>query len=84
MLAAALPRYETPYWADHLGPFQVGQPAIDEFPLRLWSKVVSRRSRHLDVSALRYGTPMGLDALREVLANYLRTSRGSAVSRNRS
>jgi len=75
-LAAALPTYEAPYWADNLGPFQVGQPAIDEFPLQLWSRLVSRCSRHLQSSALRYGSPMGLAELRDAIANYLRTSRG--------
>jgi GntR family transcriptional regulator/MocR family aminotransferase len=74
--ASTLPPYETPYWADLLGPFQIGQPALDEFPLRTWSKLVARRARRMDVGALRYGNPMGLEELREVIANYLRTSRG--------
>jgi GntR family transcriptional regulator/MocR family aminotransferase len=75
-LALALPPYEEPYWANRLGPFHVGQPALDEFPVRLWSRVVSRCSRNLKVRALRYGSPMGLGELRQVIANYLRTSRG--------
>jgi GntR family transcriptional regulator/MocR family aminotransferase len=74
--AASIPRYEEPYWADHLGPFQVGQPALEEFPLQLWSKVTARCARRLTFKALRYGTALGLEELREVIANYLRTSRG--------
>jgi GntR family transcriptional regulator / MocR family aminotransferase len=74
--ASAIPRYEAPSWADRLGPFQIGQPALQEFPLALWSKVASRCARRLTRGALRYGSPMGLDELRQVVAAYLRTSRG--------
>jgi GntR family transcriptional regulator / MocR family aminotransferase len=74
--ASALPPYETPYWAERLGPFQIGQPALHEFPLRTWSKLAARCARRMAVGALRYGNLMGLEELREVIANYLRTSRG--------
>jgi GntR family transcriptional regulator/MocR family aminotransferase len=74
--ASALPPYERPYWAVHLGPFQVGQPALREFPLRTWSKLVARCARRMNVETLRYGNAMGLEELREVIASYLRTSRG--------
>jgi GntR family transcriptional regulator/MocR family aminotransferase len=75
-LAASLPPYEGPFWAAHTGPFQIGQTALEEFPLRLWSKLVSRCSRSLTQSALRYATPMGHGELRELIASYVRTSRG--------
>jgi GntR family transcriptional regulator / MocR family aminotransferase len=74
--ASALPPYERPYWAAHLGPFQVGQPALREFPVRKWSKLVARCARRMTVDRLRYGNPMGLEELRKVIASYLRTSRG--------
>ncbi|HJZ75372.1 MAG TPA: PLP-dependent aminotransferase family protein [Vicinamibacterales bacterium] len=73
---AALPRYAVPYWVNHAGPFQLGQPALDEFPLKIWAALTSRCARRLDCTALRYGNPFGLDDLREVIAAYLRTSRG--------
>jgi GntR family transcriptional regulator / MocR family aminotransferase len=73
--ASALPRYERPSWAECLGPFQVGQPALQDFPLQTWSKLVARYSRRMNVSELQYGNPMGLEELREVIASYLRTAR---------
>jgi GntR family transcriptional regulator/MocR family aminotransferase len=74
--ASALPPYEPPYWAEHVGPFQIGQPALQEFPLRTWSQLVARCGRRMDAGTLRYGNLMGLEKLREAIANYLRTSRG--------
>ncbi|MCU1284011.1 MAG: GntR family transcriptional regulator [Acidobacteriales bacterium] len=73
--ASRLPRYERPTWTQHLGPFQVGQPALTEFPIQIWSRLVARYSREMKISGLQYGDPMGLLELREVIANYLRTSR---------
>ncbi len=74
--ARALPKFERPSWSEQLGPFQVGQPEIKSFPIHIWSRLLSRYSRELRPSALQYGNPMGLNELREVLAVYLRTSRG--------
>ena len=74
--ALALPKFERPLWAEHLGAFQLGQPELKMFPVHLWSRLLSRYSRIAQVSALEYGNPCGLDRLREVLAVYLRTSRG--------
>jgi GntR family transcriptional regulator / MocR family aminotransferase len=74
--ARALPKFERPSWSQQLGPFQVGQPEIKSFPIHIWSRLLSRYSRELRPSALQYGNPMGLDELRQVLAVYLRTSRG--------
>lgn len=74
--ANALPRFERPTWAEHLGAFQLGQPELRDFPLHLWSRLVSRFSRELKVGELQYGHPMGLSELRQALAAYLRTSRG--------
>lgn len=58
-----------------LGAFNVGEVAFDQFPLRIWSNLVSLRSRDLQAQSLHYGEPMGLLVLREVIANYLRTAR---------
>jgi GntR family transcriptional regulator/MocR family aminotransferase len=74
--AAALPPYERPSWAEHLGPFQVGQPDLYKFPIELWLKLVARYSRRMRVTALQYGNAMGLPQLREAIAAYVRTSRG--------
>jgi GntR family transcriptional regulator/MocR family aminotransferase len=53
-LAATLPRFERATWAEALGPFQVGQPDLLEFPLQTWSRLVARCSRDVRVGALRY------------------------------
>ena len=74
--AAAIPPYERPIWAASLGPFQVGQPDLHQFPIGIWLKLVARYSRAMRVKALQYGDPMGRADLREALATYLRTSRG--------
>ena len=76
MRAQALPRFERPSWAEHLGPFQLGQPELKSFPIDIWSRLLSRYSRELRAAALQYGNPFGLDELRDMLAAYLRTSRG--------
>jgi GntR family transcriptional regulator/MocR family aminotransferase len=74
--AAAMPRYERPVWAGSLGPFQVGQPDLYSFPMDIWSKLIARYSRRVQVKGLQYGDPMGLPELRETIAVYLRTARG--------
>src|SRR4029453_19027535 len=73
--ASALPRYVSPYWNERLGPFQVGQPDLEQFPLKTWSKLVGRYSRNIRVNELQYGDAMGAEALRRAIAVYLRTSR---------
>lgn len=33
--ASTLPRYVGPFWTEGLGPFQVGQPELEAFPLKI-------------------------------------------------
>jgi GntR family transcriptional regulator / MocR family aminotransferase len=73
---AVIPPYERPTWTGSLGPFQVGQPELHQFPIGIWLKLVARYSRAMRVKALQYGDPMGRADLREAVATYLRTSRG--------
>ncbi|HVG34603.1 MAG TPA: PLP-dependent aminotransferase family protein [Pyrinomonadaceae bacterium] len=74
--ASTLPKYVGPSWTQRLGPFQVGQPELQAFPLKTWSKLVARHSRNMRACDLQYGDAMGAEALREAIAIYLRTSRG--------
>jgi len=74
--AAAMPPYQRPVWAGSLGPFQIGQPDLHSFPMDIWSKLIARYSRRVQVKGLQYGDPMGLPELRETIAVYLRTARG--------
>ena len=74
--AASLPPYQRAVWAETLGPFQMGQPELRAFPISIWSRLTARCSRNLSVKALQYGEALGLPALREAIAGYLRTARG--------
>jgi len=73
--AMAMPPYIEATWT-RPAPFQVGQPALAEFPIQVWSRLTSRLARNMKISGLQYGDPMGLPELRDAIARYLRTSRG--------
>jgi GntR family transcriptional regulator / MocR family aminotransferase len=56
-------------------PFRPGVPAVDLFPLRLWSRLVHRRLRR--PPALGYGEPAGYAPLRAAIAEYVSAARGA-------
>lgn len=56
--------------------FRVGVPAFDLFPFEVWSKLQAAFWRRPDLQHLCYGDPAGDARLRELIAVYLRTSRG--------
>ena len=70
-----LPLFRRPPWLSHPGAFAVGQVALDQFPIKLWSNLVARGCRELGVTSMGYGSQMGSMFLREMIANYLRTAR---------
>ena len=57
-------------------PFQLGVPALDAFPMQVWSRLLSRRSRRAPARELARADPLGAPALRNALASYLAVSRG--------
>lgn len=57
-------------------PFQVGLPALDAFPRKLWSRLAARRARGLAEAALSYQPPAGHPALRRAIQRYLAVARG--------
>lgn len=61
-------------------PFRLGTPALDLFPVRLWSQLCSRRLRSVTASQLDYGPAAGLPALRQAIANHVSTARGTRCS----
>lgn len=69
------PAQSPPPWLQGWGPFGVGQVAVDHFPLPIWSRLVARRCRRLEIKSFHYGDQMGSRVLRETLAAYLRTAR---------
>jgi GntR family transcriptional regulator/MocR family aminotransferase len=56
-------------------PFRPGVPALDLFPLRLWSRLVHRRLRR--PPPLGYGDPAGYAPLRAAIAEYVSAARGA-------
>lgn len=52
-------------------------PALEHFPHRAWSRLVSRHARRDPAQDLGYGDPMGERALRSEIAEYLGTVRGA-------
>ena len=73
---AALPhRSPTPRDEGGLGPFRVSVPALDQFPHRIWARLLSRHGKRLGNELMAYGDPAGYGPLREAIAEYLRTAR---------
>ncbi len=64
-------------------PFQLGLPALDAFPRKLWSRLIGRAARSLSPLAMAYPDPAGWPALREAIAAYLGISRGVACAPGR-
>lgn len=56
-------------------PFQMGLPALDAFPRKIWARLATRHMRQLDPLAMIYPDPKGLSALRLAIAKYLGISR---------
>lgn len=56
--------------------FRLGIPAFDLFPFDVWAKLQAGFWRNAAPAQLGYGDPAGEPALRELIAAYLRRSRG--------
>lgn len=60
--------------------FRLGVPALDRFPLRLWSHIVSRRLRSMTPQQLDYSDPAGCLDLRKAIAEHLQAARGTVCA----
>src|ERR1035438_4002024 len=58
------------------GSFGVHQPALDQFPFRIWSNLVVRHTRNPHASAVHHVDPRGSERFRTAICSYLRTARG--------
>jgi GntR family transcriptional regulator / MocR family aminotransferase len=56
--------------------FRPGLPALDQFPLRIWQRLVTRCARALSERSLAYSDSFGFTPLRRAIAEYLSASRG--------
>jgi GntR family transcriptional regulator/MocR family aminotransferase len=76
--STALPsvRAALPWLGKRWGAFNPGQPALDHFPFKVWSRLIADRCRNLRMASMHYDHPMGSSHLRKVIADYLRTARG--------
>ncbi|MFP6800905.1 MAG: PLP-dependent aminotransferase family protein [Pseudomonas sp.] len=78
--SAALKRLQQHHLSPPLsGPpraFRVGVPAFDLFPFETWARLSARFWRKPSAARLGYGDPAGDWQLRELIAAYLRNSRG--------
>jgi GntR family transcriptional regulator/MocR family aminotransferase len=61
---------------ENLIPFLPGVPALDEFPVDVWARLVRRRWKAPNASGLSYGSPVGYAPLRSAIAEYVRAFRG--------
>jgi GntR family transcriptional regulator / MocR family aminotransferase len=62
-------------WLDNLGAFRVSLPALEHFPIEVWSKLVNRHSRKQTRQSMAYANAMGYPPFREAIAEYLGTVR---------
>ena len=67
----ALTQVPTQSWLNIVGAFRVSLPALDHFPIGVWSKLVARYSRRPQKGIMGYGDAMGYLPLRQAIAEYL-------------
>jgi GntR family transcriptional regulator/MocR family aminotransferase len=56
--------------------FQMGVPAQDAFPFKLWSRILTRETRRAAAAPVTYPDPRGAPELRNEIAAYLGLARG--------
>lgn len=82
--AAGAPRAASPikpgYQPDAILPFQMGLPALDAFPRKIWARLGARCARSMQAADMAYPAMQGLASLRAELAAYLFMSRGIACT----
>ena len=61
-------------------PLQLGLPALDAFPRKLWTRLAARQLRGAGLEGLVYPDARGHAGLRAAIATYLGLSRGIACS----
>jgi GntR family transcriptional regulator/MocR family aminotransferase len=66
--------------AESILPFQMGLPALDMFPRKIWARLSARYVRAMQPSDMVYPSVYGLPALRAEIAAYLQVSRGISCS----
>jgi GntR family transcriptional regulator / MocR family aminotransferase len=76
-LPPAIDRAPAPsFRPDSILPFQMGLPAVDAFPRKIWARLGARCVRAMQPSDMVHPPVEGLHALRAEIAAYLLVSRG--------
>jgi GntR family transcriptional regulator / MocR family aminotransferase len=80
-VASAMPRpasdiAATSFRPDSILPFQMGLPALDAFPRKIWARLGARCVRTMQPSGMVHPSVYGLQILRVEIAAYLQISRG--------
>ena len=65
-----------PSYLDQPALFSLGIPALDEFPLDIWTKICRDRGRSMSSSHLKYQSASGWMPLRVAICEYTKTFRG--------
>jgi len=65
---------------DTILPFQMGLPALDAFPRKIWARLSARSARAMQPSNMVHPSVFGSPALRAQIAAYLQVSRGIACA----
>jgi GntR family transcriptional regulator/MocR family aminotransferase len=71
---------EISFRPDSILPFQMGLPALDVFPRKIWARLGSKCVRSMQPSDMVHPSIYGLPALRTEIATYLQVSRGISCS----
>jgi GntR family transcriptional regulator/MocR family aminotransferase len=70
----------TRFRPDSILPFQMGLPALDAFPRKIWARLGARCVRAMQPADMVHPAVFGLPALRAQIAAYLQVSRGISCS----
>ena len=70
----------TSFRPDSIRPFQMGLPALDAFPRKIWARLGARCVRATQAADMAHPAVQGLQALRVEIAAYLQVSRGISCS----
>jgi GntR family transcriptional regulator/MocR family aminotransferase len=70
----------TSFRPDSILPFQMGLPALDMFPRKIWARLGARCLRAMQPSGMAHPSVFGLPELRAEIAAYLQVSRGIACT----
>ena len=74
------PLHPVTFRPDSILPFQMGLPALDAFPRKIWARLGARCVRGMQPISMTHPSIYGTQALRTEIAAYLQVSRGIICS----